>query len=258
MMYGDKEGNIAWWASAKLPVRPEGVDTKVALDGTDPNLDVTAWHGFDLNPKSVNPASGFVCSANNAPASNDSIDIPGHYYSGNTRAGAIMAALSTPKNDWTLDDAQAIQLDHHSPVYASNARMLVAFADQAGADVDVLRGWDGSHLSEDIAPTVYYRWMYRTIQGAMLDEFEKPQAKCGLRKNLRLAQNHRQRKRLPQAFGQPKSLGGTMSAQKLLKRHLTSWPAHGRPHKKTASVRWGTTLRSGNTDACMPSFTSMR
>ncbi|MEC7478160.1 MAG: penicillin acylase family protein [Bacteroidota bacterium] len=172
MLYGDKEGNIAWWASAKLPVRPEGVDTKVALDGTDPNLNVTEWHGFDVNPKSVNPASGFVCSANNAPAPNDSIAIPGHYYAGNTRARAIMKALSAPKNDWTLPEAQAIQLDHHSPVYESNARMLAEYAAQAGVDVGVLRGWDGSHLAEEVAPTAYYRWMYRTIQGAMFDEFE--------------------------------------------------------------------------------------
>ena len=172
MMYGDNEGNIAWWASAKLPVRTEGVDTKVALDGTNPDLDVTEWHGFDVNPKSVNPASGFVYSANNAPASNDSIAIPGHYYAGNTRAGAIMKALSAPKNDWTLPEAQVIQLDHHSPVYASNARMLADHAAQAGVDAEVLQGWDGSHLAEDIAPTVYYRWMYRTIQGAMFDEFE--------------------------------------------------------------------------------------
>ena len=172
MMYGDQEGNIAWWASAKLPVRPEGVDTKVALDGTNPDLDVTKWHGFDVNPKSVNPASGFVYSANNAPASNDSIAIPGHYYAGNTRAGAIMKAFSTPKNDWTLPEAQAIQLDHHSPVYKSNAQMLADHAAKAGVDAEVLQGWDGSHLAEDIAPTVYYRWMYRTIQGAMFDEFE--------------------------------------------------------------------------------------
>jgi len=172
MMYGDKEGNIAWWASAKLPVRPEGVDTKVALDGTNPALDVTEWHGFDMNPKSVNPASGFVCTANNAPASNDSITIPGHYYAGNTRAGAIMKALSAPKNDWTLPEAQAIQLDHHSPVYESNARMLADHAAQADVNTEVLTGWDGSHLAEDVAPTIYYRWMYRTIQGAMYDEFE--------------------------------------------------------------------------------------
>ena len=121
-----------------------------------PDLDVTQWHGFDMNPKSVNPASGFVCTANNAPASNDSIAIPGHYYAGNTRAGAIMKALSAPKNDWTLPEAQAIQLDHHSPVYESNARMLADLRRASGRQYEVLQGWDGSHLAEDVAPTVYY------------------------------------------------------------------------------------------------------
>lgn len=174
MMYGDKKGNIGWWASAKLPVRPKGLDTKVTLDGTNPELDVTAWHGFDVNPKSVNPSSGFVYSANNAPAANDSIDLPGHYYAGNTRARAIMDAFSAPKNDWTLSEAQALQLDHHSPVYERNAGRLLAYAQQAGVEVsEELQGWDGGHLVDDIAPTMYYRWMYRTIQGAMYDEFEQ-------------------------------------------------------------------------------------
>ena len=174
MMYGDKKGNIGWWASAKLPVRPKGLDTKVTLDGTNPDLNVTAWHGFDVNPKSVNPSSGFVYSANNAPAANDSIDLLGHYYAGNTRARAIMDAFSAPKNDWTLSEAQALQLDHHSPVYERNAGLLLAYAQQAGVEVsEELQGWDGGHLVDDIAPTMYYRWMYRTIQGAMYDEFEQ-------------------------------------------------------------------------------------
>ena len=50
--------------------------------------------------------------------------------------------------------------------------MLAEYAAQAGVDVGVLRGWDGSHLAEEVAPTAYYRWMYRTIQGAMFDEVE--------------------------------------------------------------------------------------
>ena len=36
-----------------------------------------------------------------------------------------------------------------------------------------LRGWNGAHRSEDTAPTLYYRWMYRTIEAAMADEFER-------------------------------------------------------------------------------------
>ena len=172
MMYGDAQGDIGWWACAKLPIYRPGIDTKVAIDGTDPANDPQGWHGFDANPRSVNPASGYVYSANNAPQTSDSVNIPGHYYAGNTRASAIMKALSAPKNDWDVAQAQALQLDHHSPVYEANAAMLVAYADEAGAEVEpFLREWEGSHLAEEVAPTLYYRWMYRTIQAAMYDEF---------------------------------------------------------------------------------------
>ena len=174
MMYGDAEGDIAWIASAKLPVRPKHVNTKVAIDGSKIANDVQGWHSFDVNPKSINPESGFVYSANNAPQPHDSAAYPGHYYAGNTRAQGIMDALSTWKNDWTVADAQALQLDHHSPVYRKNATKMVALAKQAGAKVPAfMDGWNGGHLASDVAPTLYYRWMYRTIQGAMYDEFEQ-------------------------------------------------------------------------------------
>ena len=180
LMYGDDEGNIAWWASAKLPIRPAHVDTKTAIDGTDPANEIQGWYPFSLNPQSVNPPSGFVYSANNAPDSVAGVHYPGHYYSGNTRGAGIIRALSS-KSDWTLTDAQQLQLDHHSPVYEGNATMMVALADAApqapseaaAAALEHLRGWDGGHQRDGITPTIYYRWMYRTIEGAMMDEFQR-------------------------------------------------------------------------------------
>ena len=178
LMYGDDEGNIGWWACAKLPVRPDGLDTKTAIDGTDPANDYTDWLAFSMNPKSVNPPSGFVYSANNAPDSVAGRHYPGHYYSGNTRGFGIMEALST-KDDWTLSDAQELQMDHHSPVYEKNCAMMLAhisgstFDPNVEAAVEHLRAWDGSHLAGDIAPTLYYRWMYRAIEQAMYDEFQQ-------------------------------------------------------------------------------------
>ena len=178
LMYGDDSGNIAWWASAKLPVRPAHVDTKTAIDGTDSTNDPTGWYPFAFNPQSVNPPSGYVYSANNAPDSVKGVYHPGHYYSGNTRGAGIIGAIEA-KDDWTLADAQALQLDHHSPVYTRNCAMLVALADasnetftaEVSEALESLRNWDGSHTGEQTEPTLYYRWMYRTIQGAMEDEF---------------------------------------------------------------------------------------
>lgn len=177
LMYGDQSGNIAWWASAKLPIRPEHVDTKTAIDGTQSANDPQGWYPFSMNPRQVNPASGFVYSANNAPDSVLGLHIPGHYYSGNTRAAGIMNALSTEKADWTVEDAQKLQLDGHSLVYAQNtSRMLSAISDaslteEAAAMANRLRDWTGSHELGEIVPTLYYRWMYRAIEGAMADEF---------------------------------------------------------------------------------------
>lgn len=173
LMYGDAAGNIAWWASAKLPVRPEHVDTKTLIDGRYEANDPAGWYAFEHNPQLENPACGFVYSANNAPEPRDSMSYPGHYYSGNTRAAAIFEALSSSKNDWTMGDAQGIQLDHHSRVYAENAEHMIDYAEEGGQPVEsFLKDWDGSHLGHEIAPTLYYRWMYRTIEGAMFDEFE--------------------------------------------------------------------------------------
>ena len=171
LMYGDEDGNIGWWAAAKLPIRPPSLDTKTAINGTDPSLDPAGWHPFERNPHNVNPASGFVYSANNAPDSVAGIQYPGHYYAGNTRGAGIMDALSA-RSDWTLAEAQALQLDHHSPVYRENAKRMLELSPAASSEArGLLAGWDGSHLGSDLEPTLYYRWMYRTIEGAMADEF---------------------------------------------------------------------------------------
>ena len=173
MMYGDAEGDIAWIASAKLPIRAKHVNTKVAIDGSHAANDVQGWHSFEVNPKSINPEGGFVYSANNAPSPTTAWPTQGT----TTRATPAPRAswMRSPRKE-RLDvaDAQALQLDHHSPVYRKNAAKMVALAKQGGADVPAfMDGWDGGHLASDIAPTLYYRWMYRTIQGAMYDEFEQ-------------------------------------------------------------------------------------
>lgn len=187
VMYGDKQGNIAWWASAKLPVRSDSVDCQALIDGTQSTNDIQGWHDFSMNPQLVNPEKGYVFSANNAPQSVQGVDYPGHYYAGNTRAAQIIEALSTEKSDWTVRDVQALQLRNNSPVYARNNALLVKYADVNG-ELEALdavdepfsellaeafkgmRNWQGEHEMHDYRPMIYYRWMYQTIKGVFADE----------------------------------------------------------------------------------------
>jgi penicillin G amidase len=64
-LYGDKSGNIAYFFSGKVPIRPAGFDPRLPLPGTG-NAE---WTGqFQPIPLSVNPARGWLSSWNTKPA----------------------------------------------------------------------------------------------------------------------------------------------------------------------------------------------
>ena len=63
--YGDAEGNIAWWAAARLLIRPSHVNSFIFLDGASGMDEVTGYRDFSGNPQSLNPDSGIVFNANN-------------------------------------------------------------------------------------------------------------------------------------------------------------------------------------------------
>ena len=67
IFYADKEQNIAFWHVGQYPVRPEGTDPRLPLqgDGTQEWVGLTA---FADQPQSVNPAQGYFANWNNKPA----------------------------------------------------------------------------------------------------------------------------------------------------------------------------------------------
>ena len=172
-MYGDAEGNIAWWATAKLPKRPKHVDSKLILDGASGKDEIIGYHPFSSNPHSINPESGFVYSANNAPAQLlDSQLYPGYYYAG-ARGQAISLYLSQSKK-FTTDDMKSLLLDNKGPFHVKNMQLICSLISSDDADIQnliqKLKDWDGNHQKESIEPTIYYTLMYEVLKLAMQDE----------------------------------------------------------------------------------------
>ncbi|MEO1310373.1 MAG: penicillin acylase family protein [Pseudomonadota bacterium] len=65
----DRTGDIGFFYNASIPKRPEGYDGKGCAPGDDPAM---LWDGFlpaDINPKVIDPPSGWVYSANATPFS---------------------------------------------------------------------------------------------------------------------------------------------------------------------------------------------
>ncbi len=64
-MYADQAGNIAYWQTGQVPLRPAGFDPRLPLPGTGE----AEWPGGILPmPTSINPTQGWLANWNNKPA----------------------------------------------------------------------------------------------------------------------------------------------------------------------------------------------
>lgn len=176
VMYGDVDGNIAWWASAKLPKRPAHVNPKFMLDGASGKDEVEVFYDFTYNPKSENPPNGFVYSANNQPDSMQNAYHYGYYIPGD-RAERIVQLLEAD-NSWDIAKIQKMMLDDVSPIYPQIAKEIVNVIEnttdrltkQEKTGLQLLKNWDGNHQLNSNAAVLFHRVFYLVMHKAMVDE----------------------------------------------------------------------------------------
>ena len=175
VMYGDKQGNIAWWASAKLPVWPSHVNSKLILNGSTGADEPTGYLDFSQNPQAENPPWNYVYSANNQPDTINNQLYPG-YYLPEDRAKRIVQLLEA-KEKLDSDYFKAMLLDNTSPVTPVLAKEMVYMINPDGETEEkmyrILAGWDGSHNTKDTAPVIYNKLVYTILELAMEDELGK-------------------------------------------------------------------------------------
>jgi penicillin G amidase len=176
LMYADAHGNIAWWAVAKLPIRPAHVTSKFFLDGASGKDDYLGYYDFSKNPHSVNPPWGYVYSANNQPDTVDGVLYPGYYYP-RSRAGRVEELIKEEKK-WTLDDMKSVNLDVTSHMHADIARQIAAVLKSVNKPeysviVTQLETWKGDHGKEQTEPAIYYNMLAQIMRMAMADEISQ-------------------------------------------------------------------------------------
>ncbi|QOI97370.1 MAG: penicillin acylase family protein [Flammeovirgaceae bacterium] len=173
VMYADTDKNIAWWAAAKLPVRPDHVVSKLFLNGESGRDEYTGFYDFSKNPQAVNPPWGFVYSANNQPEAVDGVLYPGYYYP-KGRAGRIVELLSSDKK-FSAEQLSALQLDVTSSMHVEVAKEIASVLSTLNKPafeilIKELNAWDGSHQATQVAPAIYNNLLDQIMHAAMLDE----------------------------------------------------------------------------------------
>jgi len=174
VMSGDKDGNIGWWAAAKLIKRPPHVQAKLILDGSSGEDEFLGFYDFKDNPQAINPPWDYVYSANNQPDTTAGILYPG-YYAPEDRADRILSYLKKDKK-WDIDDLKKMQTDVTSSLHIQEAKKVLTAVDKTKLNeleskaYDILDSWDGNHQTNDIAPVIFYKLLYKVLENTFEDE----------------------------------------------------------------------------------------
>lgn len=115
VLLADAEGHIAWTYMGKIPVR-RGLDGSVSLSWADGQ---TGWNGYippDELPRTVDPPSGYLVSANHRMTDESYPHVIGHAFANGYRAFRITDRLNA-LDRIREQDLLALQLDSTTQLY---------------------------------------------------------------------------------------------------------------------------------------------
>ncbi|WP_370653321.1 penicillin acylase family protein [Lacisediminimonas sp.] len=174
MVYADVDGNIGFIAPGRVPRRLPGNDLHglAPAPGWDARYDWAGFIPFDQLPRSFNPPSGKIASAN------EKIVAPGYPYfltsewSLPYRAQRIAALLdATGRHD--LDSFARIQKDVLSLAAAELlplVRRTRPVDERSREALALLAGWRGEMLADRPEPLIFNAWMRELARRIFQDE----------------------------------------------------------------------------------------
>jgi len=177
LQYADKRGNIAWFAAGKLLKRPDHVNSKVILDGASGRDEPLGYFPFSKNPRSINPPSGFIYSANNQIGKVDGKLYPGYYVAG-TRAKRIKKIFRGQRK-FSSQDLQKLFNENTSKVFKKLSRELLEVIKNnpvlnKSANhqkvATILSNWQGEHTLDTQGPIVFYQLYFQLLKSIFEDE----------------------------------------------------------------------------------------
>jgi len=156
--YADTAGRIAWLAAADVPLRRFGSGT-VPLPGWDPRV---GWDGFAppaTLPWVLDPDSGFVATANNAPNADPTTGpFLGLDWLDGYRATVIGERLAA-RDDWDLAATLTLQTDTTSRPWLELRDLFATLPEGDDADaaqgLALLRAWDGDMGADSVGAAIF-------------------------------------------------------------------------------------------------------
>jgi len=175
IVWGSADGDIGWWAAAKLPIRPENVNPSFILDGSTGEADKLGFYRYSDNPQEENPRRGYIVSANFQPKPSSGVPVPG-YYNLADRGQRLDERLRDDATLWDMAASKTLQLDVQTGYGPRLLAPLIPVLNQIitepmeRAMLQSLASWDGSYGANSITATLFSQFLYELARGTMADE----------------------------------------------------------------------------------------
>jgi penicillin G amidase len=170
IVYADTEGNIGYYAPAKVPIRAKG-DGFMPSPGWTGEYDWTGYIPFDDLPHDYNPASGQIVTANHKVVPDDYPYFIGRDWAEPYRAERITNLLEA-MDQHTLDSLASIQIDQLSLMSQDFTGLLRSVKAETTlektAQAEIL-SWDGKMERSKAAPLIFAAW-YRELSNLVYND----------------------------------------------------------------------------------------
>ncbi|OQB35032.1 MAG: Penicillin acylase 2 precursor [Candidatus Hydrogenedentes bacterium ADurb.Bin179] len=164
------------------------MDSKALLEGWTGRDEFSEYLPFEASPHLKNPPDGMIVTANNLctvkPVGTPPMQMPTlqGYFKPGDRAGRIEELLAT-RNDWTLEDLRAVQMDNmaFAPRIMAPAMTRLARADESSLTArerEVLNQvdqWNFYNDVDNIGATVFNYWFDSLLPAIFGDELTEKQ-----------------------------------------------------------------------------------
>jgi penicillin amidase len=108
-VFADVDGNMGYWCSATIPIRPKG-DGILPMPGWTDEYEWKGFVPFEERPHMINPKEGFIATANNKVIGDNYPYFISHYWEPSDRITRIHQQLKA-KEKLSTDDFKQMQQD---------------------------------------------------------------------------------------------------------------------------------------------------
>lgn len=189
-VFADDSGTIAYKANGKIPIRKNG-DSLLPVPGWNDEYEWNGFIPFDELPTTVNPAEGFISTANNKVISDDYPYHISNQWAQPYRQMRIQEVLKSSEN-LTIKDMQNLQMDQlNLQAKEFVPKFMKTIQDSKGVQkeqtkqvIELLDKWDYEDDKDSAAPLVFNIWMKKIM--VVLFEEKIPEEDLALFKGKRL------------------------------------------------------------------------